>query len=381
MNTAFRGSFTRIKDLSDKRRLPRLGKIRLGVKAVSAKGKEYPKEVNYFVCPVEVSKIYGDKPTELDVIFPLNDIETVFPQAYKWYGGSHGLKCVGDGETAMRLDENDVKNRAMVSRECPCELLAKKECSRRACLMVMLPKVSMGGIYQIDLGSFHSIVDINSGLDFIQALIGRFAMVPLKLMRVPRDTHADGKKTVHYPLQIVLSNADVDSVNALRDDNRRVLTAASRLALAPPEECNPKFDDGAVTVEDQDDAEPAASMKEMDSVIPENVPIIEPEPKADPPQMPAQAQAQAATPKAPDPEPPRQSHTKTQPPKEGLTSEKSEQPATSIQQSAIFKLATKAGIEESVVLQRMQGMTIGIAAGAIVSLQRGDTALFRGLAV
>ena len=244
--------------------------------------------------------------------------------------------------------------------------------------MVMLPKVSMGGIYQIDLGSFHSIVDINSGLDFIQALIGRFAMVPLKLMRVPRESHADGIKAVHYPLQIVLSNADVDSVNALRDDNRRVLTAASRLALAPPEDCNPKFDDGAVTVEDQDGAKPAASVKEMDSVIPEDIPDIEPEAKADLPQVPAQAQA--ATPKAPDPEPPRQSRTKTQPPKEGLTSEKSEQPATSIQQSAIFKLATKAGIEESVVLQRMQGMTIGIAAGAIVSLQRGDTALFRGLA-
>jgi hypothetical protein len=64
MNKAFRGNFTRIKDLSDKRRLPRLGKIRLGIKCKSVStGNEYPKEVEYFVCPPEVQKVYGEKPT------------------------------------------------------------------------------------------------------------------------------------------------------------------------------------------------------------------------------------------------------------------------------------------------------------------------------
>ena len=59
----FKGQFTKIKGLSDKRRLPRLGKIRLGVKAISQKsGKEYPKETDYFVCPPEVQAVYGEKP-------------------------------------------------------------------------------------------------------------------------------------------------------------------------------------------------------------------------------------------------------------------------------------------------------------------------------
>ncbi|MCK9196013.1 MAG: hypothetical protein M0P16_03440 [Syntrophales bacterium] len=373
MNTSFKGNFTRIKDLSDKRRLPRLGKIRLGVKAVSAKGgKEYPREVNYFVVPPEVEKVYGDKPTELDVMFPLNDIESVFPQSYKWYGGSRGLKCIGNGECAMRLDE---KTQSMRERPCPCELLEQGVCQRRAHLMVMLPKVSMGGIYQFDMGSYHSIIDINSGLDFVQALVGRFAMVPLKLRRVPRETNANGKKTIHYPLQIVLTDADVESVNGLRDDNRRVLTAASRLALAPPEDCNPQFDDAA-TVVVEDDAIPAipygnnssVSMKETDAAQPAAAPDFVTEPES------SQALAQTPPLKAPNPESPGQAQP--QPPKGGIPSEKGEVLANVAQQSAILKLAAKAGIEEAVVLQKMRGMTMAVAAGAIVSLQRGDTTIF-----
>ncbi|MFA5180432.1 MAG: hypothetical protein WC405_03870 [Syntrophales bacterium] len=373
MNTSFKGNFTRIKDLSDKRRLPRLGKIRLGVKAVSAKGgKEYPREVNYFVVPPEVEKVYGDKPTELDVMFPLNDIESVFPQSYKWYGGSRGLKCIGNGECAMRLDE---KTQSMRERPCPCELLEQGVCQRRAHLMVMLPKVSMGGIYQFDMGSYHSIIDINSGLDFVQALVGRFAMVPLKLRRVPRETNANGKKTIHYPLQIVLTDADVESVNGLRDDNRRVLTAASRLALAPPEDCNPQFDDAA-TVVVEDDAVHAipygnnssVSMKETDAAQPAAAPDFVPEPES------SQTLAQTPPLKAPNPESPGQAQP--QPPKGGIPSEKGELPANVAQQSAILKLAAKAGIEEAVVLQKMCGMTMAVAAGAIVSLQRGDTTIF-----
>ncbi len=368
------GSFTRIKDLSDKRRLPRLGKIRLGVKAVTKTGKEFPREVNHFVVPLEVSAVYGEKPTELDVMFPLNDIDTVFPQAYKFYGSGRGLKCVGNGESAMRLDET---TQTMKQRDCPCDLLEQGKCQRRAHLMVMLPTVSMGGVYQIDLGSYHSIVDINSGMDFIQALVGRFAMVPLKLKRVARETHNGGKKTVHYPLQIVLSNADVATVNALRDDNRRVLTAASRLALAPPEDCNPQFDDGATVAEIDGDGASAGENNGQPAGVPYTI-------HADDPASNIKETGQSAD--APDfvrepkQEPPRQpqSHTPPQPPKGDTPTEKGkgEGPANTAQQSAIIKLATKAGIEEDVVLQKLRGMSMALAATVIVSLQRGDKTVF-----
>src|SRR3990167_6183180 len=95
-----------IKGLSEQRRLPRLGKIRLGIKKISQRtGKEFPTETSYFVVPPEVAKIYGETPTELDVMIPVEDASVRIPQAYEMYGSGKGLKCIGDGELAYRYDE------------------------------------------------------------------------------------------------------------------------------------------------------------------------------------------------------------------------------------------------------------------------------------
>jgi len=241
----FKARFTKIKELSERRRLPRLGKIRLGVKMVSMKTKkEYPKETQFFVVPPEVAKVYGEKPTSLDVMVPINDPEVVFPQAYKWYGGQRGLKCIGDGEAALRLNE---ETRAMQEIVCPCERLDGGECQKMANFMVILPKINMGGVYQIDIGSYNSIVDINSGLDYVQALVGRFAMVPLRLCRAPKETHFGGQKQIHYTLQLFL-DADVDTLNALRENTSRVLLSTRNLALPPSEDA----DLGAIVVDDKE---------------------------------------------------------------------------------------------------------------------------------
>ncbi len=249
----FKQKFTKVKDISFRRRMPRLGKIRLGVKAISKRtGNEYPKEVSYFVCPPEVRKIYGDKPTTLDIMFPINDPEVVFPQAYKHYGSSKGLKCIGNGETAMEIGDDGEFHQ----RECPCEKLENKECGLRAHLMVILPKVDMGGVYQIDIGSYHSIVDINSGIDWIRSLmkehlgLDTFALIPLVLRREPRETHHDNKKQIHYTLRLY-GNFTAQQLNQLKDD-RRILEPEP-IALPPVEDINPKLDPDAVIVHDEED--------------------------------------------------------------------------------------------------------------------------------
>jgi len=239
----FRGRFTRIKDISERRRLPRLGKIRLGLKVVSSKtGREYPRETEYFIVPPEVSKVYGERPTSLEVMFPINDPEVVFPQAYKWYGGQKGLKCIGNQEIALRFRE---ETQSMEEIPCPCEH-KDIECQKRGHLMVILPRINMGGVYQIDIGSYHSIIDLNSGIEYVQALVGRFAMVPLRLCRMPKETHFGGQKQIHYTLQLFL-DADVDMINALREDTSRVLLSTRNLALPPPEDT----DENGVVMEEE----------------------------------------------------------------------------------------------------------------------------------
>lgn len=249
----FKQPFSKIKDISDRRRLPRLGKIRLGVKVISKKtGKEYPKETDYFVCPEEVRKIYGDQPKELDVMFPLNEVEAIFPQRYIWYGQSKGARCIGDGEKANQVQDD----RTIREIECPCDKLGK-ECQRRAHLMVILPKVSLGGIYQIDLGSYHSIVDINSALStdpenvgYIMALVGRIAMVPLKLKRIARETHGSGRKETHWTLQIIFEGS-MEFLSQLRENTTKLLS----YTIAPPIDENPVMDEGAIIVEETEELE------------------------------------------------------------------------------------------------------------------------------
>lgn len=246
--SAFNQKITRIKGLSEKRRLPRLGKIRLGIKKKSAKtGAEYPAEVPYFVVPDEVKKVYGDQPTELDVMFPLDDIDTVFPVSYKYYGSGKGLKCNGDGEVAYCADE---KTKEVIEKKCPCNLLEEGKCKQSGTLSVMLQKINVGGVYQINTSSFNSIVDIASGIDYVKALIGRVAMVPLKLRRVATETHHDEKKQTHYTLQIVM-DANIDAINMLRGDTIRVLEHTSRIALPEPVNENPELDPVDIIVDEE----------------------------------------------------------------------------------------------------------------------------------
>jgi hypothetical protein len=267
---SFKNKYTKIKGTSEVRRLPRLGKIRLGVKAVSKKtGNEYPKETSYFVCPDEVEKAYKDKfpdgkITELDVLFPINDPEIVFPQAYKWYGQTRGLKCIGDGKTAMRFNEDKSEIKEI---ECPCELLEQGKCQRRAHLLVILPGVNMGGIYQIDIGSFHSIVDINSGIDYVRALsheilgVDRFALIPLVLKREARETHFDGGKQTHYTLHLYC-NLNAEQWNQIKGDFR-IISPDERIALPPVEDINPAFDEGTEVVEvDEENEKEEAEAKD-----------------------------------------------------------------------------------------------------------------------
>ena len=259
---SLKGQFTRIKgSFSESRQLPRLGKIRLGIKKKSLKGVEYPSETPWFVVPPEVEAVYGSEPLELDIMLPVEDPEVFFPQKLAMYGSGTGLKCHGNGEQAKRLNETG----EWVDRTCPCEYLKSAEnpkgaCTEQSSLMVLLPKVSMGGCFQITTGSFHSTRTLNSALDYIRALVGRLALIPMKLRRVPRETHNEWKKQTHYTMELIL-DGDLKMIRDLRADTEGILIPARYQIEAPIDE-NKSLD--AVDVEESEensiDAEKLADM-------------------------------------------------------------------------------------------------------------------------
>lgn len=190
-----------IKGVSDKRRLPRLGKIRLGVKVEGQKSK-YPKAMDYFVCPPEVQKVYGEKPKSLDIMFPVEDENIFFQQFYKRYSKS-GLVCKGDGETAVKLDRETGELQEISCDPNECEWYNKKHCRMLASLQFMLPKVPGVGVYQIDTSSYHSIVNINSTIEMVRAVCGRIRMIPLRLELVPQEVQPEGFKKTVYVMNLV----------------------------------------------------------------------------------------------------------------------------------------------------------------------------------
>lgn len=255
---------TRIRGLSEKRRLPRLGKIRLGVKALSKGGQTYPVEVDYFIVPPEVAAKYGPKPKALDIMIPIPDRDLFFPQARIWWAAG-GLKCKGDGQVGYRrTDHGGIET--LDCRTCP---VYQQQCFDRAHLLVMLPKVNLGGYYQIDTGSINSMIDIPSCLETIEAMVGRYHLIPLVLTRVPRVTFGGGHRATHYPLMITPGTTDLGWINALRTDQSKLFSPATELVLAPPAEEPPAEDADAVVVSEEElardgflppaSAEPAAA--------------------------------------------------------------------------------------------------------------------------
>ena len=214
-----------IKGLSEVRRLPRLGKIRLGIKKMTAAGKEYPAEVDYFILdpqtPSELKNkkikeefetLYGKDPKAIKIMFPVSSPEVYFPQFYKRYGSSAMLKCKGDGETAIcsqpeyakGLESAGEDEFGMLKVKCKGKecIYYGKECSEVGTLQVLLPELPGAGVWQISTGSFNSIVNLNSCIDYVASVCGRAHMIPLTLERRMQEIAKDGKKTKHYILHI-----------------------------------------------------------------------------------------------------------------------------------------------------------------------------------
>ncbi|MBA7550974.1 hypothetical protein ES705_43505 [subsurface metagenome] len=221
-----------IKDLSDIRRIPRLGKVRLGIK-VEPEGKNpYPRATDYFVVTDEIKEYVGDMPKKLNIIFPTEKVDEFAQQWLRCYSFTQGLVCKGDGRSAIRkidVETGDVARHTTqewVFKDwgCDpdtCEQYLEKQCRRVMNLLFMMPDVPGLGVWQLDTTSFYSIVNINSCVDLIRRICGRISFIPLNLSLEPLEVTPPGitKKTVH--------------VLTIRSEVK--LADIQRLARVPPE--------------------------------------------------------------------------------------------------------------------------------------------------
>jgi len=222
-----RRRFNTIPGVSDRGGLPRLGKIRLGMRDTTGKG--YPIEAKHFIVDpsdalpaamqanllTKIRERYGDEPLELgNVVFVSADRFEAFSENYEWWGGGRML-CQGNGETADRMDPDtgiwSPRTTCVKSNRC-AQWASGKQCKMIARLRFILPDIDISGYWQLDTGSQYSAANIRDGINMLTTIYGRIHGIPVTLVRAPRPIEYQGKTRVHhivhmYPPSVTLAEA------------------------------------------------------------------------------------------------------------------------------------------------------------------------------
>ncbi len=230
--------------------MPRIGKIRLGVRVDTGKGTA-PKEVPHFVVPPEVERVFGPQPTSLLIMFPLNDLKEIFPTENVWYGTGTGKKCYStpdpDKKDALQghclwthveatgnpqpPQPEDPNQRIIVP--CPCPLIKNKTCTPKGLLRFMLPQISVSGVYEIGTPSVANIVRIKSALTLLYNIFERWTGIPITLTREPVKMQWQGALRTHYLLSLKFEG-DLQAVHAIRNSTTISIPALPATPAPPP---------------------------------------------------------------------------------------------------------------------------------------------------
>lgn len=229
-----------IKGLTDRTpMLPRLGKIRLGVKQQGQGGREFPTDTDHFVLTdaPEVASVYGETPKKLIAMFATDDPEINFPTRLEAWKSSSKQKmpdgspksilfCSSNGETATRLyvGERDAQGHAyvktlpeeerpdegeMYNLPCPfraCIYYENRGCRQVGRLNILLPQVSWSGVYQIETSSVWAFGNIQDAIVWMHSIYGgRIALKPFELTREPvvmMPPELKGKSVIKHVLHL-----------------------------------------------------------------------------------------------------------------------------------------------------------------------------------
>ena len=181
----------------------------------------FPREAPHFIltdAPGVAEALGTNAPTELNVYFPFDEVDRVFP-SYMHLWATSALRCRGDGEhilyainpTTGRVTVKDgVVQEAFTEDKRdfqPGEVLACPglernlytkcaHCKPNAMLVIMLRDVPRLAYYQISTTSIHNIIDLTDQLEYVREQVRkltgepRIAGVPFILRRVEKTISA-----------------------------------------------------------------------------------------------------------------------------------------------------------------------------------------------
>lgn len=212
---------------------------------------EFPTQADHFVlndAPDVIEALGTDKPAELRIWFPFDDIDLVFP-AYHQLWSAGALICRGDGEK-IEYAINPQTGRTIVRDGIALEDFKTKDgdfkrgdvmgcpgmahdtysrcqnCKPNAMLIVLLRDVPRLAYYQIATTSIHNVVNLTQQLTYIKQEVGRLKGVPFILKYGMREISAPaGEGGKRQRVKKYLLSLEVDP-----EYYRRIVEMQSQLA-------------------------------------------------------------------------------------------------------------------------------------------------------
>lgn len=205
--------------LPESGRLPRVGKLRLGIKkdgSSSGRAVSFPSATDYFVVNEDGAtsrqaadsfhEIYGPEPRELDVTLPGAAVGDVLEGAWRSYGTGGLLKrrCSGPGGECVTRGDGGV----WIPGPCACQAEGldpsdkRRHCQERFTLTVMLMRVRGVGVWQADTGSRMAAEGLAASLRMIESFRGHLQGAEATLRIVPRQVSPGGVAKTVYIMEL-----------------------------------------------------------------------------------------------------------------------------------------------------------------------------------
>lgn len=262
--------------------MPRVGKIRLGIKvdATSRTGESVsrPQATDYFVVTGDDNGVtspesaesfldlYPGEPRAIHCILPAGTPEQVMEGAWRLYGtGKLKRKCDG-----MECDERTATG-GWVTQPCVCEAQGISErverngqaqanpahCRLIWTFNILLPGVQGVGVWQVETQSEISARRLANWLRMMADLIGDLRMVPFDLYLVPVAVAPDGRSKTVYVLEPRASELTQQLMDRLARERRPALEAGDQQPGLPRAAADEDGADYAIIDEEDDDQERA----------------------------------------------------------------------------------------------------------------------------
>lgn len=213
--------------------LPRIGFIKVGKKVMGSNGKEYPTSTDYFIPSGKYASLftqaYGEKPQTIQIVFPVNDAESVCKEQWEYRTNDGKLVAYGDGEIFNVWDGRNYEPVSIIDFPRLMDGVKKKYPSKRGwavtlTLTFILPMVrGIAGVWQFTTkGDASSIPNIRNTFDAMIEQRGAVAGVLFDMNVQFAKSQKPGENS-RYPVVSIVPNESADNIARVREARKPIM--------------------------------------------------------------------------------------------------------------------------------------------------------------